>query len=168
MLSRPCAAVSPAPVVVASATSARRLQGGGSANVAQPAKKPPEATMLAHQIFPAQQLSLRLLSDTLPMSSSPGLWIPLARLALCGHLARRPGRRPYRHAPAQGDRAAPLRPPHTQALRRRAEGGAADAPLLGRRRPTSTTGTACGNAVAGRGYFGVPVPAQPPNGLFER
>ena len=93
------------------------------------AKKPPEAAMLAHQSFPAQQLSLRLLSDTLPMSSSPGLWIPLARLALCGHLARRPGRRPYRHAPAQGDRAAPLRPPPTQALRRRAEGGAADAPL---------------------------------------
>ena len=61
----------------------------------------------------------------------------------------------------------PSAPPHTQALRRRAEGGAADAPLLGRRRPTSTTGAACGNAVAGRGYFGVPVPAQPPNGLSE-
>ena len=56
---------------------------------------------------------------------------------------------------------------YTQTLRRRAEGGAADAPLLGRRRPTSTTGAACGNAVAGRGYFGVPVPAQPPNGLSE-
>eukprot|EP01047_Picozoa_sp_COSAG01_P005929 COSAG01_NODE_208_length_21996_cov_31.972097_25_plen_71_part_00 len=37
----------------------------------------------------------------------------------------------------------------------------------GRRRPTSTTGAACGNAVAGRGYFGVPVPAQLPNGLSE-
>eukprot|EP01047_Picozoa_sp_COSAG01_P037878 COSAG01_NODE_3038_length_6684_cov_114.904480_7_plen_111_part_01 len=34
----------------------------------------------------------------------------------------------------------PSAPPHTQTLRRRAEGGAADAPLLGRRRPTSTTG----------------------------
>jgi hypothetical protein len=78
-----------------------------------------------------------------------------------------PGRRARRHAHDQGDRAAPLRPPHTQALRRRAEGGVADAPLLGRRRPTSTTGAACGNAVAGRGYFGVLVPAQPPNGLSE-
>jgi hypothetical protein len=68
---------------------------------------------------------------------------------------------------SEGDRAAPLRPPHTQALRRRAEGGAADAPLLGRRQPTSTTGAACENAIAGRGYFGVPVPAQPPNGLCE-
>jgi hypothetical protein len=29
------------------------------------------------------------------------------------------------------------------------------------------SGAACGNAVAGRGYFGVPVPAQPPNGLSE-
>ena len=130
--------------------------------------RPPKATTLAHQNFPAPQHTLRLLSHTIPTPSCSGLPIPLARLALCGHLARRPGRRPYRHAPAQGDRAAPLRPPHTQALRRRAEGGAADAPLLGRRRPTSTTGTACGNAVAGRGYFGVPVPAQPPNGLFER
>eukprot|EP01047_Picozoa_sp_COSAG01_P080995 COSAG01_NODE_15971_length_1281_cov_382.129442_2_plen_101_part_00 len=56
-----------------------------------------------------------------------------------------------------------LRPPHTQALCRRVEGGAADAPLLGRRRPTRY----CENAVAGRGYFGVLVPAQPPNGLSE-
>jgi hypothetical protein len=50
-------------------------------------------------------------------------------------------RRARRHAHAQGDRAAPLRPPHTQALRRRVEGGAAYAPLLGRRRPISTTGS---------------------------
>ena len=136
-------------------------------NVAQPAKKPPGAATLPHMSFVAQQLSLRLLSDTIPEHPSPGFPIRLARLTLCGHLARRPGRRARRHAPAQGDRAAPLRPPHTQTLRRRAEGGAADAPLLGRRRPTSTTGAACGNAVAGRGYFGVPVPAQPPNGLSE-
>eukprot|EP01047_Picozoa_sp_COSAG01_P100296 COSAG01_NODE_30172_length_621_cov_1.153257_1_plen_60_part_10 len=59
-------------------------------NVTQPAKKPPEAAMLAHMIFAAQQLSLRLLSDTIPEHPSPGLCIPLARLALCGHLARRP------------------------------------------------------------------------------
>jgi hypothetical protein len=34
--------------------------------------------------------------------------------------------------------------------------------------PSEPTGQLpCGNAVAGRGYFGVPVPAQPPNGLSE-
>jgi hypothetical protein len=60
--------------------------------------------------------SLRLLSDTIPEHPSPGFSIPLARLALCGHLARRPGRRARRHAHAQGDRAAPLRPPHTQEM----------------------------------------------------
>jgi hypothetical protein len=60
------------------------LQGGGSVNVTQPPKKPPGAAMLAHTIFVGQESALRLLSDTIHEHPSPGLWIPLARLAL-GH-----------------------------------------------------------------------------------
>ena len=44
--------------------------------------------------------------------------------------------------------------------------GDLSAPRRGRRQAVSTTGAACGNAVAERGYFGVPVRAKRANGLF--
>ena len=50
--------------------------------------RPPEAAMLAHQIFPAPQRTLRLLSHTIPTPSCSGLPIPLARLEIWRHLAR--------------------------------------------------------------------------------
>jgi hypothetical protein len=126
--------------------------------------------MLAHMIFPAPQRTLRLLSHTahtIPSTPRRDCRFHLrdwcyAAISLGAQVGVR-GDTPTLKAIEPP----PSAPPHTHALRRRAEGGVADAPLLGRRRPTSTTGAACGNAVAGRGYFGVPVPTQPPNGLSE-
>jgi hypothetical protein len=54
----------------------------------------------------------------------------------------------------------PSAPPHTQALRRRTEGGAADAPLLAW---SPTADIHHGSAVAGRGYFEILRSLCPPN-----
>ena len=57
--------------------------------------------------------------------------------------------------------------PNTHALRKRAKRDMAVTPRRGRRQAVSTTGAACGNAVARRGYFGVPVWAKRAKDQFE-
>ena len=58
--------------------------------------RPPRAAKRLHQIFPAQQHALRFENTLIPTPSCSGLPIPLARLELCGHFARRQGRRAQR------------------------------------------------------------------------
>ena len=51
----------------------------------------------------AQQHALRLENTLIATPSCSGLPIPLARLEIWGHLARRPGRRAHRPTHARGD-----------------------------------------------------------------
>ena len=66
-------------------------------------KKVVRRPKLPHQIFPAQQHALRLENTLIVTPSCSGLPIPLARLEIWGHLARRPGRRAHRPTHARGD-----------------------------------------------------------------
>ena len=117
-------------------------------------KKVVRRPKLPHQIFPAQQHALRLVHTLIATPSCSGSSIPLARLEIWGHLARRPGRRAHRPTHARGDLAPRPLPLYTQTLSRRPDGGTAEPHLRGSRRPTSTTSAAMSRAGRRRSILG--------------
>ena len=117
-------------------------------------KKVVRRSKLPHQSFPAQQHALRLVHTLIATPSCSGLPIPLARLEIWGHLARRPGRRAHRPTHARGDLAPRPLPLYTQTLSRRPDGGTAEPHLRGSRRPTSTTSATMSRAGRRRSILG--------------